>query len=422
MKRAIAAVTLAVGVVLGVAVGCGGSDGGESIFIPTPGPDGAPAGTATDGKLQGEGGAREGGDDVPRLADGGIDIDALLKSACAQDQRNASRVPVYMQFVLDGSGSMDEQGKWSAVVPAVDAIFQDFEKKADPATGAGLTIFGDQNDPTIGNTSAGPYDTNYRNQVKVAFVDAAQLRAATQLLTSTGPNSGTPMFQVLDGQYGMLAARTPPAPLEPGGRKVVVLMTDGVPDPDMGHSQQEVLTRVQQAASGGAPITTFVVGVGPFPSPDPAVYRPDFCGQLAVAGGSRSSPTCNPTETANVADVCYFQVTPPASGTPTQAQIDKLRDDFVNALNAIRQQVLTCEYRIQATGGGTVDPSKVNVIYSSGTGQQELIPASATDGYSLDDPNNPTKVVLNGPTCDKVKADTKGKVVVIVGCKAIIPR
>jgi hypothetical protein len=59
-------------------------------------------------------------------------------------------------------------------------------------------------------------------------------------------------------------------------------------------------------------------------------------------------------------------------------------------------------------------------VYTAGGGTQSLLQQSSTDGWSYDDPNNPTKVILNGPTCESVKADVGGKINIVLGCRTII--
>src|SRR4051812_12491003 len=60
-------------------------------------------------------------------------LDDLLRSACATGTAPTDRVPVYMLFILDGSGSMRQQGKWEAATAALTAIFDDFAGQASPS-------------------------------------------------------------------------------------------------------------------------------------------------------------------------------------------------------------------------------------------------------------------------------------------------
>jgi hypothetical protein len=298
------------------------------------------------------------------------------------------------------------------VVGALDAIFDDFKAQASPAFGVGFTIFADREDKTITDTSAGPYS---KMDVPIAFVDPAQHNRLRARVDLTEPYLGTPTFEVLSGQYPLLEAYNAAPPLLPDGKKVLVFMSDGIPDPDMPAGQNEgpwslALAQTQHAKG----ILTFSVGIGSIPPPTTGdiVYDPKFMGALAVAGGT-ANPGCNPNEEASAGKMCHFQITP--GGKP----VAQLKQEFIDALNKIRTSVLTCEFKLTRTQGD-IDPARVNVIYTNGTnGQQTLVP-KGQNGWVYDDPNNPTKVILTGSVCDTVKADPRGKVEVVVGCKTVI--
>src|SRR4051794_10645592 len=74
----------------------------------------------------------------------------LLEAGCAKATAHVLRDPIYMLLVLDGSGSMAQDQKWNAVVPAIEALIDDLQSQADPSFGMGLTIFSDTNDLTAG--------------------------------------------------------------------------------------------------------------------------------------------------------------------------------------------------------------------------------------------------------------------------------
>ena len=346
---------------------------------------------------------------VPNL-DGSVPADL---AACATAKAQATKIPVYMLMILDGSGSMDNDNKWAAVVPALDAIFDDLKSKADPAFGVGFLIFADKNDATITDRSAGPYNTT---DVPIAFVDATQHNKLRARLDLTSPNLGTPTFEVLSGQYPVLEAFVPAAPLLPEGRKVLVLMTDGVPDPDMPAGQNEGPLSLKLASDEFAkvapagPVTTFAIGIGALTGQ--ADYNPQFMGALAVAGGAPNQP-CDPNEATDPAKMCHFQITP---GGKSVAQ---LKQEFIDTVNKIRTKVLSCEFKLDKSGG-TLDPNKVNVVYTSGQGQASVVPENGNDGWTYDNDQNPTKVILHGASCDTVKSDPGGKIDIVLGCKTII--
>jgi hypothetical protein len=329
-------------------------------------------------------------------------------SACATASAVAARTPVYLLFVVDASSSMLSDGKWNAQAQALDAIFDDMGTRNDPAVGAGVLMFSDQNDPT---QSSGPYPSSA--DVPIRMVDKAQHDRMRARIDSGGPSpdGSTPTFAALSGGYRSLEAFTPQAPLQANGSKVLVLLTDGVPDGATAEQTQCVsaATREDALASAQGPIKTFAIGVGPFPSTGVngfEGYDPAFLGQLARAGGTAPAG-CDPAST-NLASVCHFQVTP--SGNAAQ-----VKQSFIDAINKIRGAVASCEFSLAASGSA-IDPTHVNVVYTDAKGQQHSIPQSATSGWTYDDPTHPTKVFLNGSACEQVKADASAKVSIVLGC------
>ncbi len=358
----------------------------------------------------GSSGAFGGGNDAGLGSSGGTNI---LDGGCANATADAQRAPVYMQIVLDGSGSMDNDNKWAAVVPALDAIFDDLLAKNDPAFGVGLIAFADNLDPTcqiiqtpfgpLKGSCAGPYPTNI--DVPIAFVDKGQRDKLHGRIQPSGPAGDTPTKTALSGAFASLEAFTPKAPLLSSGKKVIVLMTDGVPT-DSNVSDDAALVSAELKKG----IATFAVGIGPFPSTDTKSYDPAFMGALAVAGGAAPAG-CNPTENSDPTRTCHFQVTPGGKS------VQQLTQDFIDAINKIRSAVATCEFVL--TKGGAVDPSQVNVIYIDGNGVQHVLVQNGTDGWTYDDPKNPSKVILHGADCNSVKNDAKGKVSIVLGCATI---
>jgi hypothetical protein len=339
--------------------------------------------------------------------------------ACAKAEAKAKRVPVYMLIILDGSGSMAQANKWLSVVPALDAIFDELFVEQSPAFGIGFTIFGDANDPTISDFNAGPYD---KMDVSLRFVDKAQHAALRARVDLTAPNLGTPTYEVLHGQFPLMEAFKPKAPLDPGGRRVVVFMTDGVPDTDMPAGQNEQPWSLKLAqdefakVAPAGPITTFAVGVGPLGAPPPDAgrvdYDPRFLGALAMAGGAPNLP-CDPNEMNDPNNMCHFQITP---GGKSAAQLEQ---EFIATIDKIRTEVLSCEFTLEKTGQ-PLDPTLVNVVYTECSGMQTLLAEDPGDGWTYDNPGNPSKVILHGASCAKVKSDPCANIDIVVGCRTII--
>jgi hypothetical protein len=362
------------------------------------------------------GGSSDGG--PPLFGDGatGGNEDATPGDAgCATATSSVTRQPVYMLFIEDGSGSMHENNKWNAVVPALGAIFDDMQSKADPGVAAGLIVFSDSQDQTFG---MGPYPEQGLD-VPVALVDTNHNSALHNRLSGQ-PQLTTPTHAALTGGYSELESFMPAAPLPSGGQKVVILITDGVPTDacaqQMGNTNyasnvcvQLAAMKLTEAAPQG-PILTYVIGVGPYPSTDPMSFDPSFLGNLAKSGGT-GPMGCNPSENAaGATDFCYFQV------DPTQtSSVSQLQQAFEDAINKIRGQVVSCTFPLQLTGGGHIDPMKVNVEIG---GMQ--IGQDPKDGWTYDNPMNPTEIILHGKACDNLKGNPTTTVQVILGCQTVV--
>jgi hypothetical protein len=110
-------------------------------------------------------------------------------------------------------------------------------------------------------------------------------------------------------------------------------------------------------------------------------------------------------------------------------------DDWSDIFNTIATGIvdkLSCEYAVPAPAdGGTIDPTKVNVTFTpssdAGAGTPEDILQdnnsgcdAGADGWQWDAAK--TKILLCGPTCEKVKADEGGQIDIVVGCETkVVP-
>lgn len=344
------------------------------------------------------------------------------KNSCATASAEAKRLPVYMLFVIDGSGSMDgfdgvnyiagereadpaspgrQTGKkWIATRDALGAFFDDLASKNDPSFAVGMYLFS--------STALKPATGV---DVAINFVNAAQATALkTRLAPPVFPNSGTPLAESITGQLAILKAYTPAAPVQPGGKYVLVAMTDGIPT----DSKTTAINALTTARTGTPPVATFAVGVGNEDASPTTVYDEAFMKDLAVAGGTAAAG-CNPNwgNADKTGKPCHFQITP---GTKTAAVI---KTEFLAAINTIRDQVSSCEFPlVKPAGSGDIDPANVNVVKTAG-GKDTTIPQDAANGWVYDDPSNPSKVTLKGKACDDLKADPTAKIKIVVGCKTL---
>jgi hypothetical protein len=381
-------------------VGCGGAKqdpfGGGGGFS-----------SSSSGGSGGDGMGTFGGGD-----DASVSMGSPLGIGCATASSEAKRQPVYLLFVLDGSGSMAQSNKWAAVVPALQSIFSQMATSGDTGVGAGLIVFSDTKDPTTGG---GPYPSSA--DVSIALVNAAQKQTLNMRLAGM-PQNGTPTHAALMGGYGELESFMASAPLQGGGKKVLVLITDGVPTDDC-MSIPLLTTYANNACiveagnelklgSPKGPVETFVIGVGNFSAGSffgLGGIDPSFLGNLAHAGGTGSS-NCNPNETMSTSDLCYFEIDP--STAPTAAM---LQQKFETALNAIRGQVVSCTYPLSGPNLNNVDPKLVNVEVDGKTILQD-----PKNGWTYDNPTTPKEIILHGAACTTAQTNITAKVSIVLGC------
>jgi von Willebrand factor type A domain len=378
------------------------------------GPSGNGSSSGSSSSGGGSGSGSSGGDDTdsgPSFGDdsGSTIAPPLADAGCATGMAQAKRQPVYLEFVLDASLSMNQQNKWTAVVPALKSIFTQMQAAADTGVGAGIVVFSDSNDSTKGQ---GPYPST--SDVPIAYVDATHANALSTRISGM-PANGTPTHAALTGGYTALESFTAQSPLQATGKKVLVLITDGVPSDDCStlltlgqYSSNMCIALAGQELTKAAPqgpIQTFVIGVGQFSSGVAGGIDPGFLGNLAQAGGT-GTPGCNPGETANLAKVCYFEIDPSAATSAADLQMK-----FETALNAIRGQVVSCTFPLQASSLGTVDPTHVNVEVNGKTILQD-----PTNGWTYDNPVTPKEIILHGTACSSAEGTITAKVSIVLGC------
>jgi hypothetical protein len=402
---------------VGAAVSSCGKTSGGSLEGELGGASGSGGGSGFGSQSSGSGGGGSSGSDTFGGGDAANGI-PLGDAGCATGSAQAKRQPVYLEFVLDASGSMNQQNKWTAVVPALNSIFTQMQAAADPGVGAGMVVFSDSNDPTMGK---GPYPSS--SDVPIAFVDAKQ-QAALSMRISGNPNNSTPTHAALMGGYSVLEGFQPKAPLTSGGKKVLVLITDGVPTDDCStvlglasYTNNPCITEAGQelmAAAPKGPIETFVVGVGDFSSSSFGGLLgidPKFLGNLAQSGGT-GKKGCDPNDTSSTTNLCYFEIDPSMSPSASSLQMQ-----FETTLNAIRGQVVSCTFPLQQSDLGTVDPTLVNVEVDGKTVLQD-----ANNGWTYDNPSSPTAIILHGSTCSTVENTITVKVSIILGCMTQIAK
>jgi len=398
MRRAvISGLFLAGGAALSVLMACGSDARKTARFdekttekSPTEGDDG--------GSSSGGGGFGEGHD--------GGDSGDSGQQTCSNTNVQFALAPVYLQFIVDRSGSMSGR-KWEALQGALKEVFLQVYNQVDATTGVGLELFPNSG---LGNTYPEP-----GKDVFIGFVDSAQL-AKLNTRISEDVTGATPTYPAMEGGYKVLRNLVPLPPLPDTGKKVAVVMTDGDPsdgrfvDSQSGStppSRHDHATMAKDQFDNHA-ISTFVVGIG-----TGSEVNPRFLGPLAVAGGTADLSTCNPLETSDLTKMCHYQITP---GSKTAAE---LKDEFIAAISRIRRQAAGCEYNLQQDL--SADPNRVNVTITvtdpRGNPTATEISKDAANGWSFDDDVVPTKIYLHGEACETASKELNVKVEVLFGCR-----
>jgi len=189
---------------------------------------------------------------------------------------------------------------------------------------------------------------------------------------------------------------------------IALLVTDGLPTICSPTAIADVAALAEQGLSGdagaGTPgVKTFVVGV--FTDAEANAARSNL-NMIAQKGGTNTA----------------FIIT--TSGNVAQ--------EFLAALNTVRASALPCDYEVPRPDSGMPDYDKVNVRFTSGAGAKETLPyvgsvggcAGVTRGWYYDvNPSGgatPTKISMCPDICTALKADSQGKVDVLLGCKTSI--
>ncbi len=292
-------------------------------------------------------------------------------AACATSTATADAKPVHLVIMFDRSQSMDEGSRFRTCTAATETFLE-----SDTAKGmsASLHFF-----PPV-NIADGVFgmcrpETYARPAVARTKLPSTAFRES---LSVTRTGGGTPTKPALEGavQYARAVAR------EGDAKVAILLVTDGMPTDCAG----DVESVAKIASDVSATIPTYVVGVGDLTGLD----------AIAAAGGTKKALIVDAEEPALV------------------------ERDLFAAIDAIKKQVLACEYAIPpAPKGHTFDRAKVNVIHRpEGGGVDELrFSASCADGrgWRYDDPNAPTRIMICEESCKRLEA-SPGSLEVVYGC------
>ncbi len=359
------------------AAACGGK-------APSLGGDDAGSGGARDGSSASDAGQHPDAS-TQWNGDGGTGIDVGI-AACASSSKKAQLTPLDLMIVQDTSYSMDFDWKWVSVKAALKAFVTD---SSFNGMGVALTYF-----PARAQCRLSEYETPAVPMAVLPTVADAFVASLDQ----QSMYGGTPMVQVLEGAYGYAKQW---ATNNPDRKLVVLLATDGIPDPTCevmsdgspGNSLANVIAVTTAAASTAPRIPTFVIGVG---------SELDALNQIAAAGGTTSA----------------FQVD---TNQDTEGA-------FLKALNEIRGNALSCDLAIPLPDKNTPDYSQVAVVFTPDNGSPQLFTrvSDATGcqgalgvGWHYDDNTTPTRIVLCDDACQAITAKTSGQLEIVLGCMSV---
>lgn len=363
--------------------GCG-SNGGSEFGDGNGGGAGANGGGAGfgNGNGNGTGTGSSGGNSATAGEVGNVDPN----SACATASDGAVTQPISLVFMIDRSGSMENEGNVSTI-----------DVRWNPVKGGLTTFFGDPASKNIsaslaffpivtgsgGNQQTSCTSADYKQSV-VGMTDLPNAGAFASAFNQ-GPDGRTPTEPALQGALD--AARD----VKAAGKNVaVVLATDGAPN---GCNSDPSGVESIAAAGLADGIKTYVVGVGP---------NTGNLNGFAAKGGTGAAimiPTNN------------------------SAQVSA---DLINAIGQIASSLLGCNYGLPTPPAGqTLDVNAVNVNYTPPGAAAKTLPYSADctnpEGWHYDSTTAPKEVILCNNACNTAKAAVGAKLDIIFGCATAVP-
>jgi hypothetical protein len=284
--------------------------------------------------------------------------------------------------------------KWtvtrSAVLDAVSGMPED--------TAVGVIFY-----PNVPNNNANPC---IRRQTAVALAEldgdgSQQRQRIARAFQRQQPEGGTPTHDAFEYAVSDMSGSAVI------GERFIVLITDGIPTFSLGcvgNGQNNndnpvdsapLIAAARDAAARG--IRTFVIGSPGSDGARGSLSRMAEAGGTATAGCSHEGP-----------NYCHFDMT----------REQDLGAGLTSALGIISGVALGCRYAVPAApDGASLDPTKVNVLFTPPTGVQELIGQSLDDGCSEGwrYTDNQTQIRLCSNTCERVQG-SEGSLSLAFGC------
>jgi hypothetical protein len=354
-------------------IGIGGLSGGTGVGSTGNGGSGTGAGPG-DGGLP----------DVEFTYDG----PGEQKEACAAVTVQAQLVPLDLYVVLDRSGSMVNPALGNLRWPPVrDALNSFFQSPTTAGIGIALTMFAH---PTGASCNPVSYQTPLLAMNTLPGNATGHALALQTTMNNNAPvlGIGTPTESAMKGAVTFATGHKN---ANPGHSVAIILATDGIPGDASCSGEDSAGTQAAITAgfNGNPSIRTFVIGIDP----------------------NTTEMQTNLNAWANAGGGQFFDVG--TAGGPAQ---------FLAAMKAIQGSLLGCTFVMPKTDAGLVDPTKVKVLYTPGSGAQQELPhvndaASCTGpGWYYDNNANPATIELCPNSCTTVQADSAGKIDIELGC------
>jgi hypothetical protein len=193
------------------------------------------------------------------------------------------------------------------------------------------------------------------------------------------------------------------ASANPGHKVAVLLVTDGFPSECAPIDIPGIAALAMAGARGTPAIPMFVIGVF---APEDAAAATVNLNALAQGGGTGNAVIVSTNQ--NVTQLLGM------------------------ALNQIRTTAVACEYKIPPAISGAIDFNKVNVQFTAANGAISTVGYVKTSascdptrgGWYYDvDPatgGTPTSIVSCAASCSQFRADTGGRVNIVLGCQTFV--
>lgn len=367
-------------------------------------------------------------------------------SACASSSTPSMRVPGAILLVFDQSTSMEtaitsgsSTTRWSAATAAINNAMAMLPDELN----VGMALF-----PRRGGSSC---EVSSMPDVPIAPLSVSRPMIASTLMPDP-EGSATPIISAARAGWDIIRN------FDTRGERAVIVVTDGEENCSDSETNAFRNEAADQLATHG--VRTYAVGLD-------AVNG--FLSQLAFAGGTRRTPTCEPAcagdgygpcandgdcsggltcQSFGLVGVCGcandaacgpgfrceivsiggFFTLPGVCRSTSNAECCHyaiqgagFQNDFQTALRNIAAQVQDgCVYSVPRPASG-FDPALVNVGVTLPSGERQVLPYSDdpnVDSWRYRDATNET-IVIQGPLCDQIRM-VDATVEIVSGCPTIV--